>query len=166
MSKRKIDKIRLRYNFIKYRCNNPIKYPDYINVTLCNEWLDFNVFKVWYENNHIEGYELDKDLLRPSSNMYSPDTCCFIPKSINMLITNKRKGRHLKGTEKVSSGKFRACMKKYNKNVHLGTFDTELQAHNKYKEEKRKHIVNIADDYHNKNLISTNIYKALLVYPL
>lgn len=59
-------------------------------VTVCEEWKNFSVFEKWYENYEYkpEDWHLDKDLLSPEGGpkVYSPETCCFIPHKINILI--------------------------------------------------------------------------------
>ena len=56
-------------------------------VTICDEWDDVRNFKVWFDENYIEGYELDKDIkskeLGIEPPIYSPSTCAFVTKSEN-----------------------------------------------------------------------------------
>ena len=54
---------------------------------VADEWLDFTTFK-----NDIremvgfnrDGWHLDKDILKKGNNVYSKETCCFVPKEINV----------------------------------------------------------------------------------
>lgn len=61
--------------------------PQYSGVTVCEEWKLFSNFDAWFDNNYIEGYQLDKDLLVHGNKLYSPDTCVFIPGELNRAIT-------------------------------------------------------------------------------
>ena len=49
------------------RCYNPlhISYKSYgaKGAKVCEEWFLYSNFKKWYDENHIEGYQLDKDKL-------------------------------------------------------------------------------------------------------
>ena len=71
----------------------------YINTTICEDWLCFDKFEQWYIKNypnHIVGIKLslDKDLLQQGieNKIYSPETCVFLPHSINtFLAINKPK---------------------------------------------------------------------------
>lgn len=60
--------------------------PTYENVAVCEEWLKFSNFKVWMEQQVWEGLNLDKDMLIPGNKIYSPEACCFIDTSLNMLL--------------------------------------------------------------------------------
>ncbi len=62
------------------------KNKSYAAVTVCEEWHNFITFAKWYIENNIDGWCLDKDLLSNSYKMYSPSTCCFIPRIINSSI--------------------------------------------------------------------------------
>lgn len=77
-------------NIIK-RCTDPLDkfYPWYgaKGISISNEWLDHEVFRLWYLENSIPGWELDKDLIPISKQnkglIYSSDTCCFVPDYVN-----------------------------------------------------------------------------------
>lgn len=66
---------------------------------VCDDWLYFSNFKRWFDQNHIDGYQLDKDILVKGNNVYSPNTCCFVPQELNKLLTkhNRKEGIILLG---------------------------------------------------------------------
>jgi len=39
------------------------KYPTYKDVTVCEDWHNYQNFAEWFEKNYIEGFSLDKDIL-------------------------------------------------------------------------------------------------------
>lgn len=66
----------------------------YDGVTVCEEWLDFQIFARWFHMNYpTDGgrYELDKDALDPGAREYSPRTCSFITKQHNLSLRNFKK---------------------------------------------------------------------------
>ena len=69
-------------------------YPTYSTCEVCKEWLNFQVFSKWFKNNYDEnkmkGWELDKDILEEGNKLYSPSTCCFVPKELNKLFTENK----------------------------------------------------------------------------
>ena len=40
--------------------------------------MDFQVFSKWYEENYIEGFQLDKDIITKGNRVYGPTTCKFV----------------------------------------------------------------------------------------
>lgn len=56
------------------------KQLQYTGCTVCEEWLNYSNFKVWYGQNGIKGMalDLDKDILFKGNKVYSPETCCFV----------------------------------------------------------------------------------------
>lgn len=60
------------------------KYPSYKECTVCDEWSNFQCFAEWYESNHKEGFDLDKDIKSREQKVYSPDTCLFVSKTLNV----------------------------------------------------------------------------------
>ena len=87
------------------------KSPTYRNCSVCEEWLYFSRFKAWFDSNYIDGYHLDKDLFQKGIGykVYSPQTCCFLPKEINnLLISEKRIGSELpRGVYRVGKNTFK-----------------------------------------------------------
>ncbi len=77
------------------RCYCP-KYhkiqPTYINCTVDPIWHNYQNFATWYDENYIDGYQLDKDKLQENieSKVYSPKTCVFISKAENSQISNSK----------------------------------------------------------------------------
>ena len=54
------------------RCYNPLsnRAAAYKNCSVCDEWLTFSNFKRWFDEHHVEGYELDKDILVKGNRVY------------------------------------------------------------------------------------------------
>lgn len=62
------------------------KAPCYSDCFVCKEWLTYSAFKRWFEQNYIEGWHLDKDILVKGNREYAPDKCCFVPPEINSVF--------------------------------------------------------------------------------
>ncbi len=54
------------------------KFPSYIDCSVCDEWLDFQVFALWFTDNYKAGMQLDKDIKVDGNKVYSPSTCLFV----------------------------------------------------------------------------------------
>ena len=93
----------------------------YENCVICEEWLDYGVFKNWYENQRGCGlkYELDKDLLG-NGKLYSPETCCLLPRELNRMISDRKTKNRELPTGVVKSGK------KYYAHYVMGTSEKKL----------------------------------------
>lgn len=72
------------------------RYPAYggKGVKVSEDWLIYENFAKWFDDNYVEGYHLDKDLLGDGS-LYSKENCCYIPQKLNGLfvITKKNVGK-------------------------------------------------------------------------
>ena len=120
-----------------------VKQPTYKDCTVCDIWLTFSNFKDWMIKQDWTGMELDKDLLLEGNRVYSPETCVFVSKIVNGFIkdTGCARGEYLIGCNWYEHRKkFKSqCNDPFNKKqVYLGYFYSEIEAHLAWK--KQKHI--------------------------
>lgn len=150
------------------------KFPTYEDVEVYEEWLDFQNFADWcysqnsfsLKDNKGRVYQLDKDLLVKGNKLYSPNTCCFIPKDVNVLLTNNRvnRGEYPLGVSyRGDTGRFQASVSS-NKKSYLGVFDTKEEAFQAYKSAKEFHIKEVAEKW--KTGLDEKAYLALLNYEI
>jgi predicted transport protein len=141
--------------------------PTYESKVVCEEWLNYNTFYKWYEDNYYtvnnEKMMLDKDILHKGNRIYSSDNCVFAPQYINSLFTkcDKSRGKYLIGVSLIH-GKFISHISKNGKNNNLGEFKTEQEAFERYKIEKEKFIKQKANEY--KDYIPEKLYRAMYEY--
>lgn len=133
-----------------YRYNYP--ESSYYGTYVCDEWLKASSFKDWMEKQVWQGLELDKDILVKGNKVYSPETCCFVPKKINVyflasvLVKSKMDrslplGSHIRvydGVKTRSIDYICNCGGKY-----LGIFKDPFDAHKAWQEQKVKDIRDI-----------------------
>lgn len=117
-----------------------VKIPSYKKCTIADEWVYFTNFKKWMETQDWHGKEIDKDILIKGNKIYSPKRCCFVEKSINIFVADKRAhGLCMTGvTFNKGKRKFESrCNNPFTKKTeYLGAFDDELDAHNAWKIKK------------------------------
>lgn len=124
------------------------KKPTYKECYVCDEWFYFLRFKLWMKKQDYKGKELDKDILIQGNKVYSPDTCIFVHKSINLLISFKGKSKKSLKTGvslHKTNGKFYAQCRDGDKFKSIVYYDTELEASDAYKEYKYSVIKKVAN---------------------
>lgn len=147
----------------KYHIKNPIYKECYVS----NEWKCFQNFAEWFNLNYnsetMQDWELDKDILSKGNKLYSSETCCFVPKEINMLLSfNKSKGRKLPLGVSKHGNLYRGYCRVNNKNKHTGSYSTPEEAFEAYKTTKENYIKEIADKW--RGQITDQVYQALINY--
>ncbi len=155
-----------------YNEERMLKAPTYSDVTVCKEWLCFQNFAAWCEGQEFfkarddkgKPYHLDKDTLSSGDKIYSPETCCFVPRAINNLFTKRgnARGDCLIGVFRSGESKFKAQHACFNGKRHLGTFDSEESAFFAYKKAKEYYIKQVAELW--KGKIDEKVYLALINY--
>ena len=161
------------YNML-IRCYNIdviTKYPTYQDCYVCDEWLNFQNFAKWYDENYYnvknEPMHLDKDILIKYNKKYSPETCIFVPQRINVLFikSDSARGNFPIGVT-FRNGKYTSYCHDADeyKIVRLGVFCTAEDAFIAYKTYKERVIKHIADKY--KDYIPTLLYEALYKYTI
>ena len=116
-------------------------FPSYSSVSVYDGWFLFSSFKAWMEHQDWVGKELDKDLLSTTNKIYSPDTCCFITKQLNMFMTESTatRGEWPIGVcfvEKVGKYRSQCCNPFTKRQETVGMFLTPVEAHNAWRERK------------------------------
>ena len=149
------------------------KRPTYIGCEVCDEWLNFQNFAKWYKDNYyeVEGELmcLDKDILIKHNKIYSPETCIFVPQTINILFTknNSKRGESVIGTT-LHQGKYETRCSLINpetgesKQEYLGLYETQEEAFKVYKYYKENNIKEVADYYFGR--IPDKLYDRLYNY--
>lgn len=150
------------------RCYCPIykeKFPSYNGCEVHKDWLEFKAFREWHDNNYRNGFHLDKDLIKRGNKVYSKDHCAYVPLEINAIVLDCKRSRgDLPQGVKLEkrNGTYTAGMGINNKQVHLGTFKTAIQAFNAYKKAKENRIKLVAEEYFNKGAICKSVYESLI----
>ena len=154
-----------------YRCTQKYwdKYPTYIGTTCSNNFKHYSYFYEWCQKQigfDKDNYQLDKDIMIRGNKLYSEDTCCFVPRDINVLFTNRKalRGKYLIGASlQKRTGRFQAsCKDGTGKLKYLGIFSTQEQAFEAYKSFKESIVKRLANKY--KGLIDDRVYHALMNY--
>ena len=146
----------------KKQLNRRTKYEE---VTVCDEWHNFQNFAAWYYDQDCDesSYCLDKDILIEGNMIYSPDACCLIPAQINTLLTvNRRANRTLPLGAMLDKrdGRFQSKISFDGENIHLGRFATAQEAHEAYVVAKESHVRDKAVEYRDR--ISDKVFEALM----
>lgn len=164
-----------KWNNMLVRCFNSKyheKQPTYASCTICDEWLDFNNFVAWFEdpkNGYRDGYQLDKDLLGGNSKHYSPETCCFVPQTVNAMLT---RGAKIRGKVKsigvtLKGNKYMArCNFGHKEAKVVGIFDNEQEAFEAYKKAKKSYMEQLANNLYATGEITERVYNGLLNYEI
>lgn len=132
-------------------------------VEVCDEWLDFQVFAEWFDENYREGQVLDKDCLVSGSLIYSPETCAFIPQELNKFFAamNKRRGEYPVGVMKHGNT-FLASVNFRGAEVMKCSFPTPEEAFAFYKEHKERFLKEMIQEYYDDGLINKDVYVSLM----
>ena len=145
-------------------------YKNYgaIGVKVCEEWKCFANFQKWYNENiyeiENEKVHLDKDILVDGNNIYSPETCIFVPQRINKMFETKKSNLPRGVWQNKTKTKYCSTIRVYkngkSEKVNLGTFDTIELAEKTYNNARSIVIRDIAEEY--KDKIPKKLYDRLI----
>lgn len=120
----------------KYKSRN----ESYSECYVCDEWLVFSNFMDWMKLKDWHDKEIDKDIIG-DSKVYSPETCVFVSKIINLFIVDSKKSRG-KYPLGVSYSKDKCKFRSYinspitKKYEHIGYFNDPESAHEAWRARK------------------------------
>ena len=149
------------------------KHPTYIGCEVSENFKSYEYFYEWCNEQigfGVDGngnpFQLDKDLLIKGNKVYSESTCVFLPQEINKVLTKSTalRGKYLVGVCWCKTSKaFKAQVgKSKGKQEYLGSFNTEIEAFNAYKQAKETFIKEQAEKW--KGQIDERAYEALMNY--
>ena len=145
------------------------RYPTYEDCEVSENFKSYEYFYEWCHKQigfGVRGFEMDKDLLVKGNKVYSESTCVFIPVEINLLLNKceASRGEHLIGVNWCKRDKAFKAMVNKNKGRSecLGSFKTEIEAFNAYKQAKESFIKEQANKW--KSQIDERAYNALMKY--
>lgn len=139
--------------------------PTYEGTTVAEEWLVYSVFKAWYDEHYVEGFQLDKDLIVAGNKVYSKEVCIFVPPWLNSFTTDSAKARGDLPIGVTVSGSKRPYKARCNNPItgkrdeYLGIFYTPEEAHQAWREKKISHVVALREQL---DEIDDRIYPSLL----
>lgn len=139
--------------------------PSYVGCSVCEEWHRFSNYRDWYLKNYSEGLHLDKDILVKGNKLYSPETCCFVPRYINntLLCKHSTKGEYPIGVYfEKESGKYKAQSNVNGKYTNLGRFNDPQQAHQVWQKQKIKNLSSDLNKYSTENCFNTKVAEAIM----
>jgi len=155
-----------RWSIMLKRCYNPYTESErlvYIGCTVSEDWLVFSNFRRWMKSQDWQGKQLDKDIKVFGNRVYSKDTCLFVSREANNILTARERdrGKYMLGVcLRSAKGKYQAHCRVNNKLKHLGYYYNEIDAHNAYLKFKKKTIINLANRQENKEVKKGLLYHA------
>lgn len=130
--------------------------PTYEGCTIDEEWKYLSNFIKWVDsqpNRDWKNCSLDKDMLTLKNKHYSSTNCVYIPKSLNSFIAEGgRAGSLMRGVtldNRYKNPRYAAkCQNPFvhaGLGRHIGTYNTELEAHLAWQARKHEYACQLAD---------------------
>lgn len=141
------------------------KNNTYTGVTVCKEWHSFMSFREWWLENHVDGWQLDKDILSDNRE-YSPENCLYVPGWINSFLVDcgASRGDYPIGVHFVNDmGRFRAecCNAITGRSEHLGYFSSDVEANEAWRKRKLEIAFMRKTDM---DMVDERIYNRIIFY--
>lgn len=144
------------------------RYKNYLDCSVCDEWLLFSNFKSWMEVQNHQGLHLDKDIKIQGSKTYSPQTCAFVPARLNSLLSlsSNSKGEEPVGVcfrKDMASRPYQSYCNSFetDKRTHLGYFQTAEEAHKEWQISKADQILKAVFWYEQQGCYTCSVAEAL-----
>jgi hypothetical protein len=151
--------------------------PTYAECEVCEEWTNYENFYDWmiHQDNYNQwksnlNFRLDKDILFKHNKIYSPNTCCLVPKDVNSLFTKAdgERGIYPIGVSEhyKNSGTYMARCNNplLHRNIQIGVYATPYDAFMAYKKYKEDIIRSVAQKEYDQQNIIKSCYNAMMNY--
>lgn len=161
-----------RWNAMIQRCYNlPLqnsRWNAWKGCSVSKEFLNYSNFKIWWDSHFYkvndERMDIDKDLICAGNKIYDPAMVSVVPKRINSLIIRPEAKNGLPLGVSFVDGKYTATVTLFGKSKVVGTFDNQDDAHEMYKDYKKKFIQKMATDLRSK--IPYTVYERLMNFEI
>lgn len=140
-------------------------YRKYKDCSVAEQWLNFQNYMQWFkEAPNQKGWQLDKDLLVLGNRQYGPETCAFVPPSVNQFLVHHPKESDLPVGVcfHINKGSYMGSIRVNGKSVHLGVGDCPEDLFLLYKSRKEQEAKNLAEQY--KDSLDPRAYESLNNY--
>lgn len=139
--------------------------PSYEGCKVDERWFNFQVFAQWYCEQKMygqKGWELDKDIITKGNKIYSPETCCLLPKKINSMIAIDRvsNGRYPVGVSSSYANKNPFRVKAAG--AYVGHYSNLEDAVRSYKTAKELSVKQAALQF--KDDLDVRVFDALMLW--
>jgi len=149
-----------------YSKNSHSNRPSYIGCSVAKDWLTFSNFKRWHDENYVESFQLDKDLLVSGNKVYSKDTCAYVPSYINSLLTDSEvnRGKYPRGVTLSKRGRYQAkCSRSITNQVSYSSqHDSVFEAARAYCNAKINYVRSVIGHSIEKNDISDDLGQSII----
>ena len=79
------------------------KNPTYIGCTVDKVWWNYQVFAEFYYKHYFEGAQIDKDIIVPGNQIYTPEMCIFVTHQQNVAKAQAKTWRFISPKGEVVS---------------------------------------------------------------
>lgn len=143
------------------------KSAAYLDCTISDNFMNFQYFAAWCQQQkgwNEDQWHLDKDFIVDGNREYHEDKCVFVPRIINVVLTNEKKPR----TNGLPLGviydkkwnQYRAHCGVYGNIEYLGVYRNAQDAHKAYVDRKNEYVQELASTY--KGRVRDEVYLKLL----
>lgn len=134
-----------RWTNIIDRCYSQtcIAWPYYggKGVTICQDWCSRANFTAWYYSQSSNlSLHIDKDILIPNSNIYSPETCRLVPTYINSLLKGVYLRDHLLPGVNIRTVSARSVQKFHKKKYFASHNRNGVKGHENFENQIDAHL--------------------------
>lgn len=146
-----------------------LRKPTYRGCVVHQEWLSFQNFQKYYEDNYKIGFQLDKDILIPNNKVYCKEYCRFIPSYINSIFNDCGSARgqlpmgvRLQSSKRKVNNTYQGHCSDNNGGLLTKTFKTIEEASIWYSETKTRLVREVATRALEAGDIQQDIFDALV----
>lgn len=122
--------------------------PSYILADMSEDMKVFSNYYQFHQQNYIDGYVLDKDILLDDNKYYSFQTCVFVPEYVNIAFVSSFKSSGLPiGVKAGKNNTFTSTITIDGVTTSQTGFTTADKAHADWQLKKTQYLLDIANRY-------------------